>query len=180
MALTGKQQRFVQEYLVDLNAKEAAKRAGYSPKSAHAQGHRLVNEPEIREAIEAGRADRSERTRLNADWVIAQLQAVYSKAMEASEEDKPNLAAANKALELLGRHTGAYEPHVSLDLPAVQQAEDAVSAMSAVLSAVASGQITPSQGQTVGSLIETCRRTIETEDLARRLENLEQQTGSNA
>lgn len=56
MALNDKQRRFVDEYLVDLNATQAAIRAGYSPKTAGSQAFDLLKKPEIHEYIEERRA----------------------------------------------------------------------------------------------------------------------------
>ena len=50
--LTPKQQRFVDEYLIDLNATQAAIRAGYSPKTAHSIGAENLIKPEVQKAIE--------------------------------------------------------------------------------------------------------------------------------
>jgi len=50
--LTPKQQRFVEEYLIDLNATQAAIRAGYSEKTAYSVGHENLKKPEIQKAIE--------------------------------------------------------------------------------------------------------------------------------
>lgn len=74
--LTGKQQRFVEEYLVDLNATQAAVRAGYSPKTAEAIGYENLRKPQIREAIEQARAERSERTEITQDMVLRELAAI--------------------------------------------------------------------------------------------------------
>lgn len=68
--LTEKQQRFVEEYLIDLNAKASAIRAGYSPRSAHQIGHELLGKPHVAAAIAAAKAARSERTRIEADRVL--------------------------------------------------------------------------------------------------------------
>lgn len=73
--LTAKQQRFVEEYLVDLNATQAAIRAGYSEKTAYSVGHENLSKPEIAVAIAEAQAKRSERTRIDADWVLARLAA---------------------------------------------------------------------------------------------------------
>ena len=73
MALNEKQRRFVAEYLVDRNATAAAKRAGYSERSAHAQGHDLLKHPEIGPAIAEAEAKRSERTGITADVVLYEL-----------------------------------------------------------------------------------------------------------
>jgi phage terminase small subunit len=71
--LPGKQARFVEEYLIDLNAMAAAKRAGYSERSAKTYGAKLIAKPNVMAAIEAAQAARSERTRINSDWVLNRL-----------------------------------------------------------------------------------------------------------
>lgn len=73
MALTAKQQRFVAEYLIDLNATQAAIRAGYSEKTAAEQASRLLTNVKVAEAIQAAMKARSERTEINADWVLKRL-----------------------------------------------------------------------------------------------------------
>ena len=74
--LTGKQQRFVEEYLVDLNATQAAIRAGYSPKTAEAIGYENLRKPQISEAIEKARAAISERTGITQEMVLRELAAI--------------------------------------------------------------------------------------------------------
>jgi len=59
--MTPKQERFVLEYLVDLNATQAAIRSGYSAKTASQQGERLLRNVEVAEAIEAGKAKTANR-----------------------------------------------------------------------------------------------------------------------
>jgi phage terminase small subunit len=76
MALTPKQQLFVQEYLVDLNATRAAIRAGYSAASAHNQGYRMMMNDEVAKAIQRAMDERSERTRISCDWVIEELSLI--------------------------------------------------------------------------------------------------------
>lgn len=73
MALSPKQQRFVEEYLVDLNATQAAIRAGYSPKTAEQQGPRLLGKVGVAQAIAEGVAARSQRTAIDADRVVREL-----------------------------------------------------------------------------------------------------------
>lgn len=73
--LTPKQARFVEEYLIDLNATQAAIRAGYSSRSANEQAAQLLGKPHIKTAIEAGRAARSEETKIDAAWVLKRLAA---------------------------------------------------------------------------------------------------------
>lgn len=75
MTLTAKQERFVEEYLVDLNATQAAIRAGYSAKTAEQQGSRLLGKVKVAEAIQGAQARRSERTEIGSDWVLKRLAA---------------------------------------------------------------------------------------------------------
>lgn len=71
--MTPKQQRFVEEYLIDLNATQAAIRAGYKEDSAGAVGHENLKKPEIAEAIAAAQQERSQRTKIDAAWVLRRL-----------------------------------------------------------------------------------------------------------
>lgn len=68
--LTPKQERFVQEYLIDLNATQAAIRAGYSAKTAEQQGFQLLQKTSVQKAIAEGRRQREERTAVSADRVL--------------------------------------------------------------------------------------------------------------
>lgn len=68
--LTPKQERFVEEYLVDLNATQAAIRAGYSENSASETGYENLRKPQIADAIAVAQAERSERTKITADMVL--------------------------------------------------------------------------------------------------------------
>lgn len=71
--LTTKQERFVEEYMFDLNATQAAIRAGYSTQSASQQGSYLLSLPKVRARIDELRAERSRRTGINADRVLQEL-----------------------------------------------------------------------------------------------------------
>lgn len=71
--LTPKQQRFVEEYLVDLNATQAAIRAGYSPKTAGQIGEKLLKKAEIREALAERMKARQQRTEVTQDRVVKEL-----------------------------------------------------------------------------------------------------------
>lgn len=115
MALTPKQERFVQEYLVDLNATQAAIRAGYKEKTAGAIGSENLKKPEIQSALQRALKDREERTEVTQDYVIKKLVEIADK--EASDAQDSELKYSNKlrALELLGKHTGAFEKVVEDD-----------------------------------------------------------------
>ncbi len=71
--LTAKQDRFVAEYLIDLNATQAAIRAGYSEKTAKQMGTENLAKPVLAAAIQKAMADRAERTKIKADDVIREL-----------------------------------------------------------------------------------------------------------
>lgn len=71
--MTEKQKRFVEEYLIDLNATQAAIRAGYSVKTANEQGAQNLAKLSIKEEISKAMAERSKRTGINQDRVIEEL-----------------------------------------------------------------------------------------------------------
>ena len=68
--LTSKQARFIEEYLIDLNATQAAIRAGYSEKTAYSQGEGLLRNVDVAAAVAEAKAARSERTEITQDRVI--------------------------------------------------------------------------------------------------------------
>ncbi|MFU3368866.1 terminase small subunit [Pseudomonas aeruginosa] len=76
MALTKKQRLFVDEYLIDLNATQAAIRARYSTRRAAEIGYQLLQRPEVAQAIQAAMAERSKRTEVEADYVIRRLREI--------------------------------------------------------------------------------------------------------
>lgn len=71
--LTPKQKRFVAEYMVDLNATQAAIRAGYSEKRASEIGYQLLQKTTVQAEIRKAMADREERTGVTQDWVVQEL-----------------------------------------------------------------------------------------------------------
>lgn len=73
MAMTVKRHRFVAEYLVDLNATQAAIRAGYAKKGAKDQAYQLMQLPEVAQAIEQAMGERNKRLQVDADYVLQRL-----------------------------------------------------------------------------------------------------------
>lgn len=103
MALTPKQQRFVDEYLVDLNATQAAIRAKYSAKTANEQGARLLANASVQAAIAAALKARSERTRIDQDYVLRGLKGEAEYRGEGASH-----AARVAAYTQLGKHLGMF------------------------------------------------------------------------
>jgi phage terminase small subunit len=117
--LTLKQECFVEQYLFDSNATQAAIRAGYSKRSAYQLGHKLLQKPHVREAVDAARYERQVCTRANHDYILGRLVDNVERAME----EQPVLdreghqtgrytwsgTVANRALELLGKYTGTFK-----------------------------------------------------------------------
>lgn len=101
--MTSKQSTFISEYLVSMNATAAAKAAGYSEKSARAIGCELLTKPDIALDIRKRQQQRGERTQTDADWVITELVANHTMARE-----KGDIGASTRALELIGKHHGAF------------------------------------------------------------------------
>lgn len=101
--LTDRQTRFCEEYLIDLNATQAAIRAGYSEKTANRIASELLSKLDIQEKITELKAERAKRTEMTQDSVIQELAAV------ARAEIKGVRAVDKlKALELLGKHLGMF------------------------------------------------------------------------
>ena len=71
--MTPKQERFVEEYLIDLNATQAAIRAGYSAKTAQEQSSRLLSNVMVSQAIAEAKTNRSEQTGVDAAWLLKRL-----------------------------------------------------------------------------------------------------------
>ncbi|MCK3654237.1 terminase [Pasteurellaceae bacterium Macca] len=132
--LTDKQKRFVEEYLIDLNATQAAIRTGYKKETAYSQGQRLLKNVEIQQAISEAQNKRSARVEVSQDFVIQKLlkNIAISMGEESTIETIPaktpdgemvgndiacfkfEPSAANKALELLGKHLGMFKDRVDI------------------------------------------------------------------
>lgn len=132
--LTAKQQRFVDEYLKDLNATQAAIRAGYSEKTAQQIGAENLSKPVIQAAIQEAKNKRSERTEVTQDFVIntivetinrcRQAEPVMAKGEQVFEVDvetnelrpvwKFDATNVLKGAELLGKHLGMFKDKVEL------------------------------------------------------------------
>ena len=115
--LTPKQQCFVNEYLIDLNATQAAIRAGYSEKTANRIGPQLLVKTCVSEAIQQARQELEKRTQITADLVLKELAAIALD--DASDVSDSRLRYTNKirALELLGKHLGMFKEKVSVEMP---------------------------------------------------------------
>lgn len=107
--LSPKQQAFVREYLLDLNATQAAIRAGYSPKTARAQGQRLLTNVDIAEAIAEAKAKRAKKVELTAAEVIRRLDRESRRRGRDSSH-----SARVQALKLLGMHLGMFPKKLQL------------------------------------------------------------------
>lgn len=76
--LTPKQQLFAEEFLLDLNGKQAAIRAGYAPRSAEVTACRMLRIAKVAAAIQEGMDKRSKRTEIDADYVLKRLHEIES------------------------------------------------------------------------------------------------------
>lgn len=101
--LTAKQEQFCAEYLVDLNATQAATRAGYSKRTANEQGARMLAKASIQEHVQKLMAKRSERTELTVDKVLKDIEHTRELALDAKQ-----LGVATKNSELQGRHLAMF------------------------------------------------------------------------
>lgn len=99
MALRGKQQAFVDEYMQDHNATQAAIRAGYSKKTAQQTGSENLLKPVIAAEIAKRKAELSEKSQVDALWVLNQAVDLYKECRDESDRTQ-----ANKALDTIGKH----------------------------------------------------------------------------
>ncbi|QGP57378.1 Terminase small subunit (plasmid) [Piscirickettsia salmonis] len=110
--LSAKQQKFVTEYLVDLNATQAAIRAGYSEKTANRIGSQNLSKVDIQTEIEKRRGKIEKKTEITVERVLAEYGKIaFSEASETlKNQDKL------KALDALGRHLGLFVHKVEADI----------------------------------------------------------------
>lgn len=148
--LTEKQTKFVKQFLIDLNATQAAIRAGYSKKTAQSMGSENLSKPLVANAIQQALQKRAIRTEITADRVIAELAKIAFSTLddfvtwgkggmqliESSKLTPEQVAAVQevsqpvsdlggtkkiklydkiKALELLGRHMGAFPTKIVVE-----------------------------------------------------------------
>ncbi len=91
--MTPKAERFVQEYLIDLNATQAAIRAGYSARTANEQASRLLTNVSVRSAVEAAKKARAEKTGIDAEWVLRRLHDDATADLADLYDESGNLKA---------------------------------------------------------------------------------------
>jgi len=101
--LTAKQSAFVAEYLIDLNATQAAIRAGYSTKRPDVIGFENLRKPVIKAAINVGLSERAKRTKVTQDTVVENIVRIGTKAETADK-----YGDALKAEEMLARHVKLF------------------------------------------------------------------------
>ena len=117
--LRRKQQRFIDEYLIDLNGTQAAIRAGYSERSAKDIAAENLAKPAVRDALARRMAEIEERTLITQDRIMLDIEAVKQDAMRESSDALGNKAMVNhmaalKAAELQGKHIGMFVQKVEL------------------------------------------------------------------
>jgi len=111
--LTPKQARFVHEYLADLNATQAAIRAGYKEKNAYQVGSENLRKPQIQQALQEAREAREKASMITAEWVLKEISKIAENEEEAARDRL-------KALELIGKHLGMWEKRQDEDAQSVK------------------------------------------------------------
>lgn len=129
--LTAKQKRFCDEYLIDLNATQAAIRAGYSPKTAAASAARLLRNVKVQEYIAQRMAEKESELIADQDEILRYLTSVLRGKSRAQEivvegigegcseartmEKAPSEKERLKAAELLGKRYALFTDKVDMD-----------------------------------------------------------------
>ncbi len=116
--LTPKQELFVMEYVVELNGKQAAIRAGDSARTAEVQASRLLSHVKVQAAVQQAQESLVERVELCQEWVVDRLGEIVERSMasvpvmDAKGKETGVYSfqetVANRALELLGKHIGMF------------------------------------------------------------------------
>lgn len=136
--MTEKQRRFCDEYLIDLNATQAAIRAGYSSKTAYSIGEENLKKPELKSYIETRMAEKEKRLIANQDEVLQYLTSVMrgestshvlSMCGDGCQEvitKPPDEKERTKAAELIGKRYGLFTDKVNVDgvIPVVITGDD--------------------------------------------------------
>ena len=133
--MTAKQQRFCDEYLIDLNATQAAIRAGYSKKTAYAIGNENLNKPELKKYIEERMKEKEKSLIADQDEVLKYLTSVLRGESESEEiviestgdfsskartmMKAPSEKDKLKAAELLGKRYSLFKDSMKLDVTPV-------------------------------------------------------------
>jgi phage terminase small subunit len=126
--LTPKQELFVKEYLIDLNATQAAIRAGYSKKTANEQGARLLAHVSVGAAIQEAMDKRSKRIEVNSDYVLNTIVETIERCKQEIEpiyegtgenraftgEFRFDSGAVLKGAELLGKHLKLFTDKIEV------------------------------------------------------------------
>jgi hypothetical protein len=113
MALTPKQERFVAEYLIDLNATQAAIRAGYSADTAKQQGSRLLTNADVAAAVAARQVKVGNKLEITAERVADELSRIAF--MQCPEDEAALLSVKRAALVDLGKHLGMFVDRVKVE-----------------------------------------------------------------
>ena len=116
--LSPKRAKFVDEYLIDRNATQAAIRAGYSAKTAMQQGQRLFSYVEVREAIDRGIVEQHEASKIKAHEIIDEyMRLAMIETEENDSGDFYQVKARTKmqAMEALSRHLGIYNDKTTVE-----------------------------------------------------------------
>lgn len=117
--MTPKQQRFVEEYVIDSNGKQAAIRAGYSPKTAEVQASRLLSNAKVRETVDLARSQVSADLGITREYVLNSLRTIGEEAQRDGER-----APAIRAFELLGKSLGMFSDRPDSSLTDIAKLSD--------------------------------------------------------
>jgi len=200
--MTPKQAAFVKHYLVDHNATQAAIRAGYSQKTAASIGEENLRKPEIRAAIDLALSDIAGRLGITAERVLRErarlafsdprkimhadgrlkmpheldddtAAAIISFKMEIDGRIEYRFAGKDPSINALEKRLGLNEKPINFNLPDTVDVDGCAKAQQAIIKALSAGAILPSEAETLAGLVEQQRRSLETNEISKRLEAIE-------
>lgn len=163
--LTPKQQRFIDEYLIDLNAGAAARRAGYSPRTAARQGEYVVHFPHVAAEIARRMAARAKKAGITAEWVLERYRRIADADLRDLYDERGNLKPIREMPDELATAIAGIESEHGVGATTVKKVRrwDAVKALDSL-------------ARHLGMFVDRSEVTV-TGNLAERLEALRKRRG---
>ena len=141
--MNSKQERFAQEYMIDMNATQSAIRAGYSEHTAYSQGQRLLKHAEVAATIQAGQAEFRERMEVSRESVTEQLDTAYEQAKDNGQP----AAMVQASMGIAKVHGLLVDKTEDITKPAQAMTPDEREAESARIQAELYALMTPDEAQ---------------------------------
>ena len=134
-----KRRLFALEYLVDLNGRKAAIRAGYAPKCAAVTASQLLSYPDVQAVVTEARGRLESKTKVTIERIIKELATLGFSNLAGKDNEQKALPSKVRALELLGKHLGMFPTKIDGDLRLKVQGKLSIEALKQSVKGLADG-----------------------------------------